>query len=349
MSKIVRVNNGDYKISVTNSTHQSYSNIVLDVGTGDGLEGAGTVTITGNLTVLGATTTITSNTINLSDRILYLNQGETGNGISFNTSGLSVDRGTLPNINILVDDSVYHYDPVTATSVKGTVVFNNDAGALVGIRTNSINTNGGNLALINSGTGKVTVTGTNAYEQQVWDYANWNQALTPPAPTGVLLLTSDPDVLTTAKSVKEYVDSRLYYFQARTIGEGGATPTSITAFDSELSGHGVSRLEFKIDNTLNAQIDANGVTVNNVNIINDTVSNTTNNLKLSAFTSNIQVQGYLNIDDQSTTAPASVSGLTKIYSTGSVGPGKSGVYISNVNTQDELVSRKRAVLLSILL
>jgi hypothetical protein len=300
--------------------------------------------------VLGTTTTINSATINLEDRILYLNQGETGSGISLNTAGISVDRGTLPNIDIFVDDSVYHYDPTTATSVKGTVVFKNDNGALVGIRTNSINTNGGNLALINSGTGIVTVTGTNNYEQQVWDYSDWNQGLTPSPVTGVLKLRSDPNVLTTAKSVKEYVDSRLYYFQARTIGDGD---TTITANDDS-QGHSPSRIDFNVNGSLRATLtDVGGThagwTVDNVNMYTDTISNTTNNLKLSAFTSNIEIQGYLNLDDQSTTAPAAVSGKTKIYSTGAVGPGKSGVYVSNVNTQDELVSRSRAVLLSILL
>ena len=43
---------------------------------------------------------------------------------------------------------------------------------------------------------------------------------------------------------------------------------------------------------------------------------------------------------------------TKIYSTATVGPGKTGIYFANTNgsqTPDELISRNRAVLLSILL
>ena len=54
-----------------------------------------------------------------------------------------------------------------------------------------------------------------------------------------------------------------------------------------------------------------------------------------------------NLDDQALT-PGSTSGKTKIYSQATSGPGKTGLYITNVNTSDELVSKNRAVLLSIL-
>jgi hypothetical protein len=48
---------------------------------------------------------------------------------------------------------------------------------------------------------------------------------------------------------------------------------------------------------------------------------------------------------------ASTSNKTKIYSSGTIGPGRTGVYVTNstVTTPDELISRNRAVLLSILL
>lgn len=63
------------------------SNITLDT---DG------VIITGNLNVLGNTTTINTTDTNILDRIITLNYGETGNGVSTGggLAGVAVDRGT---------------------------------------------------------------------------------------------------------------------------------------------------------------------------------------------------------------------------------------------------------------
>ena len=54
------------------------------------------VIITGNLNVRGNTTIINSNTQTITDNIITLNQGETGNGVSTlgTTSGIEIDRGT---------------------------------------------------------------------------------------------------------------------------------------------------------------------------------------------------------------------------------------------------------------
>jgi hypothetical protein len=54
------------------------------------------VIITGNLNVRGNTTVINSNTQTITDNIITLNQGETGNGVSTlgTTSGIEIDRGT---------------------------------------------------------------------------------------------------------------------------------------------------------------------------------------------------------------------------------------------------------------
>jgi len=60
------------------------------------------VIITGNLNVRGNTTVINSNTQTITDNILTLNSGETGNGVSTlgTTSGIEIDRGIAPGGNV---------------------------------------------------------------------------------------------------------------------------------------------------------------------------------------------------------------------------------------------------------
>jgi hypothetical protein len=60
------------------------------------------VIITGNLNVRGNTTIINSNTQTITDNIITLNEGETGNGVSTlgTTSGIEIDRGTAQGGNV---------------------------------------------------------------------------------------------------------------------------------------------------------------------------------------------------------------------------------------------------------
>jgi hypothetical protein len=71
-------------------------NINLNVGS------LGTVTVTGNLVVLGAQTAIETTNTTLKDNIIVLNDGETGAGVtaSQGTAGFIVDRGTSANVTL---------------------------------------------------------------------------------------------------------------------------------------------------------------------------------------------------------------------------------------------------------
>ena len=62
------------------------------------------VYITGNLNVRGNTTVINSNIQTITDNILTLNSGETGNGVSTlgTTSGIEIDRGIAPGGNVQI-------------------------------------------------------------------------------------------------------------------------------------------------------------------------------------------------------------------------------------------------------
>ena len=64
------------------------------------------VVIAGNLTVQGTTTTVDTDNTTIKDNVIVLNNGESGAGVTLNTSGIEIERGTLTNKTLLWDDTV---------------------------------------------------------------------------------------------------------------------------------------------------------------------------------------------------------------------------------------------------
>lgn len=332
MSKIVKVSNSNYKLSVA-----SGGTITLDTG-----NQTGTVYVSGDLVVQGNTTTVQSETMTVTDNIMVLNNGESGNGITLNESGIQIDRGNKDDAQILFTENVNFYSPTTANFKEGTFVFKDAVGLLRGIKTNSITTGGGNLALINQGTGVVTVTGTQNYHDQV-QYG------------------SDPDVLVTRQWVQSYVNASGY-----TGSQGGGIAlvdrvynqdTGLQAYDTSTSA-GTSRIEFKFDNVVKSTFTAAAFTVNTTvsvsgrtQITNNTISASQagDNLVLTpASGKSIEINGVLQLDD--TSGPTAVAGSTKLYTLNSSSPGtgKTGVYFTSFGNSDELIAKNRALLWSML-
>lgn len=65
-----------------------------------------TVYVQGNLVVGGNATAVTETDLNITDRIITVNAGETGPGVTQNTAGLEVDRGSLANVSIVWNETV---------------------------------------------------------------------------------------------------------------------------------------------------------------------------------------------------------------------------------------------------
>jgi hypothetical protein len=109
---------------------------------------------------LGKSTIVQSETLAIKDNIIYINQGETGNGVSTlgTESGIQVDRGNLIDVSVLWDETEDAFKFVNA----------NDQ--FVPISTDTILTRGGDLNLITTGNGIITVSGTSNYENRVIDY-----------------------------------------------------------------------------------------------------------------------------------------------------------------------------------
>jgi len=330
MSRIVKVSENNYKLQV-----QTGGIITLDTG-----NQSGTVVVTGDLTVLGNTTTVESETLNVKDNIIYLNSGETGAGVTLQTSGIQIDRGTQLDSLMVFDETVNHYNPTLGTTTFGTFVFKLTNGLMRGIKTNSITTGGANLGLINSGTGVVTVTGTTNYHDQVQN-------------------GGDQDVLVTRGWVTRYVNASGYPTGVAIVDRLYRSDTGIQAYDTSLDG-GTSNIKLKFDGVIkatwsastfniNADIDINGKTL----ISNNTISAQTagDNLRLvPAAGKNIEVDSPLQLNSQ--TDPTAGSGHVKVYAkspgTGYGTPGKTGLYFVNTLTQDELIAKNRSLLWSML-
>ena len=67
---------------------------------------ATTLTVTGNLVVAGTNTAVNSTALDIADKTIVLNKGETGAGVTSPVhSGIEIDRGTLTNTGLRYNDT----------------------------------------------------------------------------------------------------------------------------------------------------------------------------------------------------------------------------------------------------
>jgi hypothetical protein len=335
MSRILKVSQSDYRVKV-----QDGGTITLDTGAEQGL-----VVITGDLTVLGNTTSIDTQQMVVQDNILTLNRevDSAGNpvthtGITLGQAGIEIDRGTLTNAQVLFDESVTHYDPLISTNKSGTFVFRTKDGVLSGIQTNSITTLGTtDLVLDMKNTNKVLAvknSDASAYAARM----NYTIATTTD--------TAEDNFIPNKKFILGYVTSgvivpgqadvdRIYY------AVGGVEKARAQA--------GFSSIQFAIAQSQRAQITSSGLDVDDINLFGHTITSTSSyNLILTAANNNVEVNAILNIDDQAGSV-SGTSGKNKIYSKAITNVrDSSGVFFANSVKADELVARNRALLYSML-
>jgi hypothetical protein len=91
-------------ITTTDTTANSFK---VNSSGGINLIAALGVTINGDLTVAGTTTTVNTTDLDITDNVITLNAGETGAGISHvsGQAGVIVDRGTENDYNIIFDEA----------------------------------------------------------------------------------------------------------------------------------------------------------------------------------------------------------------------------------------------------
>lgn len=315
MSKVVRVQDGDYKI-VT----QLNGTITLDTG-----NQIGQVIVTGDLLVQGNTTTVESETMTVKDNIIYLNYGETGAGVSLGTAGISIERGSAADVSLFFDETT------------DTFRFIDALGNLVPLQSNYITSGNGDLRLFTGvGTGVISVTGTVNYENNVTD----DDDIPNKKFVTDYVLASGGIAL---------VDRFYSYSGATQLNTGGRAydtaagdPSSRVSFEVD----GTVILEVNtagIGVVGGAIIDEIAITENFI-----TTTNSNNNLELRASgTGVVLIDDVLGLNNQGAD-PVSTSGMNKIYSKGTVGTGGTGVYFKNTTQSGELISSKKALLYALL-
>ena len=188
-------------------------------------------------------------------------------------------------------------------------------GTYIPVATNRIITDGDDLILIGEGTGVISVTGTVDYEQYV---------------------TND-DVIPNKKYVDDYV---AYYVATNPPDEIIDYDTRVTVSDFATSGN-PSQIEFVVDNLNKATVDLNGFIAGSVRINGNTISEDTSDT--------LHIDSYLALDNRVTT-PSTPSTNVKLYSKAVPGNGGTGVYFVNTQgTNDELISKTKALLFALIL
>ena len=324
MSKYLHVPNGNYKVSV-----QTGGNIFLDTG----FE-TGTVEISGNLLVRGDQTTVNTAQLDIEDNIITLNSGETGAGITLNSAGIRINRGTLP-------DSFFKYDE----DVAGFIAID-EASQLISLATDEIDSRSQNL-LLNAGTSTVNVSPTVDYEQKVFTYAAGEL-------TGYD--AAKADVIPNTKAVVDYVAYNFANVFLSQIGDGDVTKSSIIIADFENSGVD-SVITFAIDGNTIATAKADEWAFDKVRIAGTVIETTdtgSDDLILRANgTGAVRIDDMLHInstpsDDDATMVPPFPDEGIKLY-VSNQSHGNTGIYFANAeNNRNELVSKNRALLFGML-
>lgn len=323
MASVVNVPNDDYIIKV-----RPGGTITFDTG-----QGQGNAVFTGNYTVAGTQTVINSTELDIADNIITVNYGESGAGISQTTSGIRVDRGSLADGIMVFDESLSFTDPVTDTLIQGLFKFGTVNGSIVGIQTNAINTNGGDLNLINSGTGVISVTGTNNYEDNL----------------------TDDDHIPNKKYVDDEIVTALTNTFQRRIEEGTASKSFVEVRDVEVSGD-PSVVNFNIDNVRVGQIFGDRFEFGDLRLVDNQIETTASDSPLvlsSPGTAGVEVRDNLTITltpglDDSLTDPAAPADGIKLYAKAPETGGTGLFFKTSSGVDNEIISRKNSLLLSML-
>ena len=333
MSRIVRVDD-NYKVIVS-----SGSTITLDTGVQ-----TGKTVVTGDLEVQGTTQTIQSINTTIADNILTLNSGETGAGISASNNyqaGIEVDRGSESNAKWIFDDNFsYQIGSTSGSGVWRALIGNSTEGY---ISTKGI-ASGGTL-YVQTGNGVISVTNSNNYEEKVFTYSGGSIS---DGGSGVII---DDDVIPNTKAVADYVAYYLANESAPSIVENDSR---VRVSDFQTSGN-PSQIDFQVNNVSVATMFEERIDLGTLRITNNVISTTGSNEDLTleaGGTGTVKINDVMEISptpgiDDALIDPSAPSTGVKIYSKAPA-EGDTGIYFTNSAKQDEIISKNRALALSMI-
>lgn len=363
-SKLVNLGVDLYKLAVNDG-----GTIEFFAGDGDTPATTGTINIYGNLNVIGEQTSVGSTELVVEDNTITVNNGESGNGVTLKTAGIIIDRGNFTDATFLYDEDLNWYDSQIGLSDSNNGAFalrlggttGGENGTLVGLFTNFIGTfNDYDLVFLGeNNSGKVTVTGTEDYETRIWDYAG-DGATIPEHPVfkgqPLRALDFNDDTLVNVRGLIDYVDSYLLYnYQDKIVSPGPQGDTRVVAIDFDVSGS-ASLVEVQIDSNPVATFKTSKIEFDNLEFENNAIRPRTNDANLVIegdnagsveFGTPAYFPKYVDPLPGGTDPAAPVDGV-KIYSK-TEADGGTGIFFVNENsTQDELISRNKALLYSII-
>ncbi len=319
--------------------------IELDVGTGS-------VLINGDLNVTGATTSIESSELIIADNTITVNSGETGIGVTLGTAGLIVDRGIAPDTKLLFDENRDWPDTQTGGIVTGAFTFINSNGDLVGIYTNSINTLGNDdLLLLNEGTTalvRVASARPIPYERTIWNYDD-NDIFYSALTVDRLDEPADDNALVNARGLIDYVRSYLLYnFQQKISAPKPEGNTEVQVYDTA-GGDPTSKAVIRVDGVEIITVSSSNTIIDRVSVIDNTISSyiPNENLIITASGSGyVEVQNALALT-KITEPPQPINGA-KLYAQDEADGGTGIYFVNELGTRDELISKSKALLYSII-
>lgn len=341
----------------------------------------GAVRIDGDLTVLGTTTTIESQDLIIVDNTITLNSGEEGNGVSQGSSGILIDRGSAANVGLFFDESRLFTNPgiTPIQNVSGAFILaeadgnGNPTNNTVGLYTNTINTTNGNDLYFLSNSDfqnrfgsngpRLTVFQTTDYERRVFEYTGaGNIAVDQNQPDRISRGGRyDDDVIPNIRAVTDFVKAHYERnFQDRLISpgpDGFTAPGQFAGSFSEIqlfsvdAGDLVSKIELKVNNLSNpiATYFETEIRLFDVKILNNeiTTSIIDGDLVISGNgTGSVKVTSPLNLPR--TTDPDQPADGTTVYAKEEADGGTGIFFVNDLGTQDELISRNKALLYSII-
>ena len=328
---------GDYLLDAGNG------NITLNV---TNTATTGTVTILGNLNVIGTSTNIASVNSLITDNVIVINSGETAApGITLDTAGILISRGLNNSptaaASILYNESIasgYWTDDIGRTR-KGIFEFKvATTGSAIRVNAIRIDASTSTLSILGADApySMINVKGQINYDQRVID---------------------DNDIPN-----KKYVDQTLIAgtTSTRRIAANGTIfkvqdntirPTSDPAYNPVDTITGTlgteSNVVFQLAGT---QALIQGITFTAGNIIGTTTATDLTLHTADGFA--VEISEAIKLDKSSTGTWAAITDVNTIYYTGIQGGGGTGLYYVNkqndITNSDELVSRRRAIIYGII-
>ena len=349
MGQFLRVN-GDYNIKTADG-----ANIVLDTGPA---ASGGSVRVTGDLVVEGETLTVQAENLDVSDNIITLNNGETGEGVTLIYSGIEIDRGfsgdssAMPAASLLYDETDTTW-LIANNSAPGPFNYDESNLRLRRIYTNST-TDDGDLTLIGTGSGVVKVFGTTTYELQVThddDVPNKKYVddaiLNNPTFQIVAPQSQDTRVVIADKEITPYLagtfGSLQYFYDVTGFSTNGESAVSVIVDNSLVGQFYNNRLELR-DLEIGGGIDSNEITtkngITNLNIYVRTQG-----------TGKLQTNYAIQLE-KTGVVPTYVADNILLYGD-TPGTGTSGIWFVNDSAETskqngELISKNRALVFSML-